>query len=294
MAVEFAVPCPIKLNLTLRVLNRGCDDYHEISSLFWRLRSPESLEACFGSEKDSLSVFGDDIPGENIITRAIRYIRNVCGDDAFPPVDLRLYKRIPMGSGLGAGSGNAAAAICLFRRIYGGIKDAALDLVSVGADVAFLAGDHEVALARGKGEILEGLSGRPNAAVTLFFPCWRSDTKRAYEILDEARERGVMCFVSESEARNEAVAVLDILKDGRKAGLLPNDFLCCAGHEREYGEIAALADESGALAWGLCGSGSAYFALFDPGDGEGLRSMFAAIKNGIYGFQWLQKILVLE
>jgi 4-diphosphocytidyl-2-C-methyl-D-erythritol kinase len=294
MALAFAVPCPIKLNLTLRVLSKRCDGYHEISSLFWRLRSPESLEACFSSGKDVLSVFGDDIPGENIVIRAIRHIRDVCGDDAFPPADLRLYKRIPMGSGLGAGSGNAAAVVGLFRRIYCGIKDAALDLVSVGADVAFLAGEHEVALVRGMGEVLERLNGRPKTAVALFFPHWRSDTRRAYESLDEARERGVAVIVSESEARDEAISVFGFLKDGRRIGLLPNDFLYCVGHEREYGEISALADESGALAWGLCGSGSAYFALFDPDDDAGLRGMLGAIKNEKDGFQWLRKILVLE
>jgi 4-diphosphocytidyl-2-C-methyl-D-erythritol kinase len=294
MSVAFAVQCPIKLNLTLRVLGKRPDGYHEINSLFWRLRSPESLEACFDSGKEELSVFGDDIPGENIVSRTIRHIRDVCGDDVFPPVDLRLYKRIPTGSGLGAGSGNAAAAVGLFRRICGGIKNAALDLVSVGADVAFLAGDHEVALVRGRGEILEGLSGRPKAEAALFFPRWRSDTGRAYEMLDEARERGVTRTVLESEARDEAISVLDILKDGRRIGLLPNEFLCCVGHEREYGALAALADASGALAWGLCGSGSAYFALFDPEDDDDLRAMLGAIKNGKDEFQWLRKILVLE
>jgi 4-diphosphocytidyl-2-C-methyl-D-erythritol kinase len=294
MTVAFAVQCPMKLNLTLRVLDKRPDGYHEISSLFWRLRSPESLEASFGSGRESLSVFGDDIPGENLVSRAVRHIRDICGDDACPPVDLRLYKRIPTGSGLGAGSGNAAAAIGLFRRICGGTKDMTLDLVSVGADVVFLAGDHEVALVRGRGEIIEGLSGRPKAAAALFFPRWRSETIRAYEMLDEARARGVLRAVSESEARDEAISVLGILKDGRKAGLLPNEFLCCVGHEREYGEIGALADESGALAWGLCGSGSAYFALFDPDDGDGLFAMLGAIKNGKDGFQWLRKILVLE
>jgi 4-diphosphocytidyl-2-C-methyl-D-erythritol kinase len=298
MTVAFAVQCPIKLNLTLRVLGGRPDGYHDISSLYWRLRSPESLEACFGSGEDGLSVFGDDIPGENIVTRAVRHIRDVCGGDSFPPVSLRLYKRIPRGSGLGAGSGNAAAVICLFRRICGGQKDAVLDLVSVGADVAFLAGDHEAALASGRGEILEGLDEEIEASAALFFPYWRTDTRRAYEMLDEARENGAACPVSESEARDEAFSVLDILRDGRKAGLLPNDFLSCVGHEREYGEIAALADESGALAWGLCGSGSAYFALFDPYDGGvGLRAMFAAfgaIRNGKDGFQWLRKIMILE
>ncbi|MDR1132936.1 MAG: 4-diphosphocytidyl-2C-methyl-D-erythritol kinase [Synergistaceae bacterium] len=294
MSLVFAAQCPIKLNLTLRVLSKRPDGYHEISSLFWRLRSPESLEVCFDSGKDVLSVFGDDIPGENLVTRAIRHIRDVFGDDSFPPADVRLYKRIPTGSGLGAGSGNAAAVIGLFKRIYGGVKDAGLDLVSVGADVAFLAGDSEAALARGRGEVLEDLNGRPKAVAALFFPHWRSDTGRAYETLDEAREHGAARSVSASEARDEAVSVFGLLKDGRGIGLLPNDFLRCAGHEREYGEIGALAGENGALAWGLCGSGSAYFALFGLEDDVGLRSMLGAIKEEKNRFQWLRKILVLE
>lgn len=50
-------------------------------------------------------------------------------------------------------------------------------------------------------------------------------------------------------------------------GLLPNDFLAPLTKEHsEYSCAGKIAKDSGALAWGLCGSGSAYFAVCGDND----------------------------
>ncbi|MDR2780446.1 MAG: 4-diphosphocytidyl-2C-methyl-D-erythritol kinase [Synergistaceae bacterium] len=287
--------CFIKLNLTLRVLSRRKDGYHDIFSLFWRLRSPEVVEADFDSGRDSLEVSGADIPGENILTRVCRHIRSVYGGDSLPPVSIRLRKHIPTGSGVGAGSGNAAAFLQIFRALRG--KGPAPGVSSLGADVAFLASGHSLAFASGIGDILEGLSGDLRLAAAVFFPEWSVGTSSAYDALDEMRARGDAGALSAHEAREETVSVLGLLRRGERAGMLPNDFIHCAGHDDKYAALRGAADIAGALAWGLCGSGGAFFALFAPEDASvRMSAMFEAIreKDGKEKFQWLQQILVLE
>ena len=293
-AMFFTGTCFIKLNLTLRVLSRRNDGYHDIFSLFWRLRSPETVDADFDAGRESLEVAGADIPGENILTRVCRHIRSVRGEESLPPVGIRLRKHIPAGSGVGAGSGNAAAFLRIFRTLRGGPIPG---ISSLGADVAFLASGHSLALAGGIGDLLEGVSGILRLVPVIFFPCWSVGTSCAYEALDEMRASGKAGVLSADEARDEALSLLYLLRRGERVGMLPNDFALCAGHDDEYAALRHTAGEAGALAWGLCGSGGAFFALFEPEDpGDRIPAMFEAIrgKDGKEKFQWLQQILVLE
>jgi 4-diphosphocytidyl-2-C-methyl-D-erythritol kinase len=260
------------------------------------LRSPEVVEAEFDSGHDSLAIVGFDIPGENILTRVCRHVRSAYGEDSLPPVGIRLYKHIPMGSGVGAGSGNAAALLGIFRAWSG--RETIPNVASLGADVAFLLSGHPAAFAGGIGDALEGIRGMPRCAAVIFFPEWSSDTGCAYRMLDEMRaaDRGARVRSAE-EAREEASFFLNSLKRGERVGMLPNDFVLCAGHESEYAALRKIADDAGALAWGLCGSGAAFFAIFKPDDREVcMHTIFGALcgKNGGSKFQWLQQILVLE
>jgi 4-diphosphocytidyl-2-C-methyl-D-erythritol kinase len=288
--------CDIKINLTLRVLGKRGDGYHDICSLFWRLESPEALEANFFAEKDRLIVTGADIPGENILTRTCRHIRNVYGDDFLPPVEIRLHKHLPGGSGVGAGSGNAAEFLRLVRdtRGFDG-GDMPPGVASLGADVAFLASGHSLAVACGVGDILHGIEGNLRMSAVVFFPCWSANTAHAYHMLDAAREAGRCGAISEAEARDEALSLLESLWCGRVVGEIPNDFIACAGHEDKYTEIEGMAAAAGAAAWGLCGSGSSYCALFRPEAAvDGKKQIFRTILEKKDKFQWLRQILVLE
>ncbi|MDR1651890.1 MAG: 4-diphosphocytidyl-2C-methyl-D-erythritol kinase [Synergistaceae bacterium] len=281
----FTQPCSIKINLTLRVLGKRADGYHDLCSLFWRLRSPEVVEVSFGHFGDELAVSGADIKGENIITRACRHIRSVSGDE-LPGVRARLFKHLPAGSGVGAGSGNAAAFIRLCGAFAGHGNGPGAGVASLGADVAFLASEHDLAIASGVGDELEGIDGTLPMRAVIFFPEWSCCTKEAYGALDEIRGRE-SGYMPESTARNEALSVLDALRHGRRLGLLPNDFLDSAPHRGCYGELAGAASDSGAAAWGLCGSGSAFFALY--GTSNECGKLLDKCR-----FDWLRQILVLE
>ncbi|MDR3280724.1 MAG: 4-diphosphocytidyl-2C-methyl-D-erythritol kinase [Synergistaceae bacterium] len=270
--------------MALRVLNKRFDGYHDVCSLYWRLVSPETLEVSFG-QTDEISVTGAEIPGENILAAACRHIRKAWGDEALPGARIKLFKHVPMGSGVGAGSGNAAALMRLCGRL-GRRSDAISTSAALGADVAFLASEHNLALAGGVGDVLEGLDGDLSLSAVIFFPKWASDTASAYAALDASRA-SVGGAMSESAAHDEAMSVLGALRDGKRVGLLPNDFMELAPHRPRYDELRARADDSGAVAWGLCGSGSAFFALYKKPNGCG------DVLNGCK-FEWLRQILVLE
>jgi 4-diphosphocytidyl-2-C-methyl-D-erythritol kinase len=290
-----SVACDIKLNLTLRVLNKRRDGYHNICSLFWRLRSPEALEVDFSAGRDNLTVTGADISGENILTRTCRHLREVYGDGALPPLGIRLHKRLPAGGGVGAGSGNAAALLRLVKSAYGIGGGEFPGVASLGADVAFLASGHSLAVACGVGDVLRGMAGDLSLSAVIFFPRWSSDTPRAYRSLDLARASGHNPAVTEDAASGEAESLLGALLDGRRVGAIPNDFMCCAGHEDKYAALESLACSTGSLAWGLCGSGSSFFALYSPRDAScGVRRMLEAIRHDSEKFKWLQQILLLE
>lgn len=291
----FHETCSIKINLTLRVLDRRDDGYHDIHSLFWRLRSPESLEVCTGVPCDAVSVSGAEIPGENIVSRCRDYLRRQYGSIVPSALGIRVFKRLPMGSGVGAGSGNAAALFKWFTHAVSRVEPDTINLSELGADVAFLCGDADLALAGGVGERLEALDGSLDLSAAIFFPKWTSNTKEAYAALDRARGEGLAHPVSESEARAESVSILASLRRGECVGLLPNDFiLCFPEHDICYNGFYEIVREFGALAWGLCGSGSACFALFDRKKSN--SSMADAISRIGLGSdcKWLEDILILE
>jgi 4-diphosphocytidyl-2-C-methyl-D-erythritol kinase len=299
----FKGECSIKINLTLRVLSKREDGYHDIHSLFWRRLSPEVLEIRGWADFDRLLVDGADIPGENLITRACRYLRSRYKDKLLPPLDMRLVKHLPMGSGVGAGSGNAAALLRWFFDEHApGDHGSVSEVASIGADVAFLASDYDLALAGGIGEKLEcldGPSGGLDLPAVIMFPEWRNDTAEAFASLDGSREAGSekLSPLSATDARKESLAVLRGLKERKRLGLLPNDFIACdPRHGERYGVLYGIMEKAGALAWGLCGSGSSCFALFDDRDGkDAISRLMRYIKpEGSSRFSWLHKTLVLE
>ena len=107
---------PAKLNLSLRVTNRRSDGLHDLCSLFaycgWydilqlkRVDGQNSINV----EMDGPHAPQDVTANENLAVRAYHFAVQHFGD--LPAVTLQLTKNIPVGAGLGGGSGNAAAIL---------------------------------------------------------------------------------------------------------------------------------------------------------------------------------------
>jgi 4-diphosphocytidyl-2-C-methyl-D-erythritol kinase len=297
----FTRTCSIKINLTLRVLGKREDGYHDICSLFWRRPSPETLEIS-GAEADGLSVEGIDVPGENLLVKARAFLRREYGDDALPPLHMKLVKLLPVGGGVGAGSGNAAELLRWFfsaKGLCGSGREEIERAASLGADVAFLASGLSLALAGGVGERLVGLKAPGlDLSAAIIFPKWSGITAEAYASLDRMREADAFFSPTDEKcAQEEAASVLRGLASQSRLGLLPNDFIpCTSGREECYNDLYNFIESSDALAWGLCGSGSSCFALFDRKNGADRISRLCSrlSKEESYRFAWLHKTLVLE
>lgn len=281
--ISYHAQCSIKLNLTLRVLKKRNDGYHDIYSLFWRLPSPETLiiSEIDGRGGDKVSCVGARIAGTNIVDRAISFVRGAAG----PSIEetsyrVVIHKEIPTGSGVGAGSGNAAALLRWSAERWSDMRGA-IDSGSVaklGADVAFLASDHDLAVASGVGEKLTPIYGALDLHALIVFPSWKHATAPSYAALDRAFDSGAASPMSAKEASREVESIIASLLGREKVGLLPNDFIRAAGSRKKYyDELFDLFSSTSSLAWGMTGSGSAAFAIF--AENESVRRAAAMIRD---------------
>lgn len=268
---------PIKINLSLRVLARRDDGYHDIRTIFWRLTSPELVSVDDSADEDSVICVGANIIGENIVARAMHKLR-ANGTKLPHGLKITIYKHLAQGGGLGAGSGNAACILDMYRYLSGeDVMDIAREL---GADVSFLTSGYSVADAGGIGDELIPLGDGPRLAAVILMPTWTTSTADAYAQIDSRRERGLSRAISEEEAIRDGERVLDALRSGKDVGLLPNDFIDVQGDGVEWCEkLFDAAERSHAAAWGLCGSGSSCVCLFHADDDRGIRSLFKKIRK---------------
>ena len=108
-----------KVNLTLHVLGKRPDGYHELDSLVVFADLCDELSFTPAPE-DRLSMegpFAGAVDGENLILKAKRAVSGWLGREIHG--DFRLDKHIPVAAGLGGGSSDAAAAMRILLRAYG-------------------------------------------------------------------------------------------------------------------------------------------------------------------------------
>lgn len=154
-----------KLNLTLEVLAKRPDGFHEIRSV---LQTIDIYDSVFIDPAADL-VLEEGIPGlpaeENLVMRAARLLQKATG--ATKGARLRLRKRIPVAAGLGGGSSDAAATLRGLNHLWGlGLEATCLEAIAakLGSDVPFFIRGG-TALVQGRGDVLTPL---PDAQETWF------------------------------------------------------------------------------------------------------------------------------
>ena len=156
---------PAKINLALHVTGQRPDGYHLIESLvtFADAGDEISIEP---SDRDTLTFsgpFGGPLAadfGTNLIIKALDAIRAAAKDRRCPPVAIHLEKNLPLASGIGGGSADAAAALRGLNEYWGlGLSQAELMRIGLplGADVPMCVFGKPL-IARGIGEIIEPVS----------------------------------------------------------------------------------------------------------------------------------------
>jgi 4-diphosphocytidyl-2-C-methyl-D-erythritol kinase len=263
--VTLRLTAPAKLNLGLEVVGRRDDGLHQLVSIMVNIDLADEVVLSPGS---GLSLDGPYAtaapvdPAREITSRALAVLGSVAGGDL--GLGVAINKRIPVGAGLGGGSGDAAAVLRAARAL--GVDVAADRLASLammlGADVPFqLRGG--AGLVRGAGERVESLPV-PELWAAVVFPDIQVSTSAVFGELRADEWSGGT--VTEAAAR--------LLRAGGGAGALsrlPNNLLAPATRVcPQLAEVIATLRKHG---WDprLTGTGSALFQVcFDRAEAESL------------------------
>lgn len=256
----YETDAPAKLNLYLHVLGRRADGYHDLESLVAFVDIGDTLHAVpapefsFAVTGPMAPAFACDDSEDNLCVRAARALATHLGRR--PDVSLTLTKRLPVASGIGGGSADAAATLRLLCHLWGTAVPedelAAIGL-SLGADVpACLAG--VAAEMRGVGERVRPVAALPPAAVVLVNPGVALATARVFRDW-----RGPGKAAPEWSPPSHVAALAAQLTQRR------NDLTDAAlGHEPAIAEVLeALAARPDCLLARMSGSGATCFGLFE-------------------------------
>ena len=247
------LPAYAKLNLTLDVVGRRPNGYHDIDSVMQTI----SLHDLVLVERTDCRVFdvvGAAIEGENLVLKAARELEGHTGRAL--PFTIRLFKRIPMGAGLGGGSADAAAFLQAANLLYA-LKLTPGDLIeiatTVGQDVPFLLSGG-TARATGLGSTVSPLPPVPaNWRFLVVSPAIEISTRAVYEAVDGSgpSARRTPALIAALEGRVGASPVLGNDLEPASRSLFPalDD------------AINRLRDAVPGLT--MSGTGAALFALFD-------------------------------
>jgi 4-diphosphocytidyl-2-C-methyl-D-erythritol kinase len=254
-----------KLNLTLEVLGRRADGFHELRSLvaFAGLGDQIAFEPGAELELSVEGPFAHTLAGENLILKAARAIR-----DSVPHAKLgrfRLVKNLPVAAGIGGGSADAAAALRLIARANSGVlTDSALMQLApaLGSDVSVCLASRP-ALIGGRGELVEPVKDFPVCGVLLANPGVPLATEAVYAGLrSEPLAKSAQARAERIDFSGDFEALLDYM------GPRSNDLEAAATRlVPAISEVlAALLAPPGVRVARLSGSGPTCFALFATED----------------------------
>lgn len=184
MLTPLRLEAPAKINLSLAVVGRRADGYHELVTEMALLELADRLllmPGCSGLRVERQETAGavPVVPGENLAWRGV-----VAGFGAEPAAwCLTLEKLVPAAAGMGGGSSDAAAGWRLARRASGaGDVATAWDLArlaGLGADVPFFAAGAAAARLTGIGEHVEPIQA-PSGFVVLVHPAFELATRAVF------------------------------------------------------------------------------------------------------------------
>lgn len=248
-----------KLNLTLDVLGKREDGYHNIKSIMQTISIRDDVEIDVGTgEPWTLECSQEGIPTDerNLAWKAAEVYCDGLKKDP-NGLTIRITKRIPSGAGMGGGSADAAAVLRALNRHYGSPLSilALAELgAQVGSDVPFcvLCG---TAMCEGRGELLRKLPDMPDCVFVVCKPEFSVSTPELYKKIDQV----AIPKHPDHMAMESALLAGDVAK---VADLIYNVFdpVVTADH-LEINYIKSICNSYGALGMQMTGSGSAVYAI---------------------------------
>ena len=248
-----------KLNLTLDVLGKREDGYHDLKSVMQTVSIRDDIEIDVSTGKAwCLKCDKEGIPTDerNLAWKAAKVYCDAMQKDP-NGLEIRITKRIPSQAGMGGGSADAAAVLRALNRHYGNplsIMALAELGAQVGSDVPFcvLCG---TAMAEGRGEKLRKLPDMPDCIFVVVKPEFSVSTPELYQKIDSV----TISKRPDHKAMESALLAGDLEKVAKNVFNVFDPVVTEAHLELNY--IKSIFHNYGAISYQMTGSGSAVFAV---------------------------------
>ena len=269
MTQTISLMAPAKINLSLRILAKRPDGFHELETLMAPIGLADAIEVSHGMGHGITLTCNDpelSTGSENLCVKAAEAFRMATGLDH--GIAITLLKRIPHGAGLGGGSSDAAAVLKGLNELfdYPLVEEELHQIASaLGSDVPFFL-HGGAAVCRGRGEIPGEARALPERTLLLIKPPFPVPTAWAYRHYAELKESGM----SPPPQQPQQLGEIEIVNDLEPAVF--HKYLLLPSMK------AWLLEQPGVECAFMTGSGSTMVAVMKPGTGAEIT---AALKRDI-------------
>ncbi len=251
--IEFS---PCKINLGLSILEKRADGFHALETVFYPLALHDIVEVV---PEKSFKFFhtGISIPGDtsnNLCVKAYQLLK--ANFPQISDIQMHLHKNIPMGAGLGGGSGDGTTVLKILNTLFNLnlSKEQLLNYAaSLGSDCPFFI-FNEACHASGRGEILEPIAiDLSNYTIALIHPGIHIATSWAFQQLSPCvKEKSIATIIKQPIETWKSELINDFEAPVFKAHPSLETF-----KNNLYGQ--------GAIYASMSGSGSSIFGIFPKG-----------------------------
>lgn len=252
-------PAYAKINLTLDVLGKRDDGYHDLKTVMQTISLRDDIEIDVGTGKPwKLTCDKDGIPCDerNLAWKAAKLY---CDTLKIEPdgLEIRITKRIPSQAGLAGGSADAAAVMRALNSHFGSPLSiwALAELgAQVGSDVPFCVVGGTV-MCEGRGERMRKLPDMPDCVIVVCKPAFSISTPELFRVIDEKQ----IPQRPDHQAIESGLLAGDLLKVAHN---LCNVFDPVVTQEHpELNYIKSIFNTYGSVGYQMSGSGSAVYGI---------------------------------
>ena len=263
-----------KLNLTLDILRRREDGYHDMQMVMQAIDLADELDISPAQGEGAMSTTLSYLPqdGRNLAQLAAQAFREATGSGL--QVDIAIDKHIPVCAGMAGGSSDAAAVLRAMDALTGtGLSPERLAEIgqAVGSDVPYCVMGG-TALAEGRGELLTPLPSLPPCHVVVCKPPFPISTPQLFSRVDVRK----IVRRPDTAGLLAALEAGDLVEVARRMYNVFEDVL----EPRRQNEICAIKAaliDCGALGASMTGSGPTVFGLFD--DREAAQTAYEQLRG---------------
>jgi 4-diphosphocytidyl-2-C-methyl-D-erythritol kinase len=184
------VLAPAKINLSLKILGRRNDGFHELDTLIAPISLYDEIRIDNGGKGIKFRCDDPSVPqgDDNLAVRAAKAFFETTKID--PAISIELKKKIPHGAGLGGGSSDAASVLLALNELFDAklSRKALAEMAEpIGSDVPFFL-FQSAAVCKGRGEMVTPVKLKRRLSILLLKPGFAVSTAWAYSRWQHSRE----------------------------------------------------------------------------------------------------------